>query len=103
MGLAVAVGIAYVLAARLGRALLTDAEGLAVFWLGAGVAVGILIAFGGWARVAVVTGVIGASLAMNLPVRFAFAICNATETVLAVGLIEHWCGPTFRLDKLRHV
>jgi integral membrane sensor domain MASE1 len=56
-----------------------------------------------------VAGVIGASLAINLLggtsifLAFAFAICNASEAVLAAWLIEHWSGPTFRLDKLRHV
>jgi PAS domain S-box-containing protein len=107
--LAIAVGVAYFLTAQLGRAFLTDSEGLAVFWLGSGVAVGILVALGVGAQVAVVAGVTGASLATNLLsgtsilLAFAFAICNASEAALAAWLIEHWSGPTFRLDKLRHV
>ena len=109
IALAVAVGVAYFLTAQLGRALLTDPEGLAVFWLGSGVAVGILVALGGGAQVAVVAGVIGASLAINLLSgtsilrAVAFAICNASEALLAAWLIKRWSGPTFRLDKLRHV
>ena len=109
IALAVAVGVAYFLTAQLGRALLTDSEGLAVFWLGSGVAVGILVALGGGAQLAVLAGVIGASVAINLLAgtsilgASAFAICNVSEAVLAVWLIKHWSGPTFRLDKLRHV
>src|SRR6266436_1573171 len=109
VGLAVAVGIAYFLTAQLGRTLLTNSEGLAVFWLGSGVAVGVLVVLGGGARVAVVAGVISASLAINLLGgtsilgAFAFAICNASEAVLAAWLIERWSGPTFRVGKLRHV
>ena len=38
--------IAYFLGARLGLVLLTDLEGVAVFWPASGVAAGILIAFG---------------------------------------------------------
>src|SRR5262245_45778579 len=109
IGLAAGVGIAYFLTSQLGRALLTDSEGLAVFWLGSGVAVGVLVALGAGAQVAVVAGVISASLAINLlggagiPGAFAFAICNAGEAVLAAWLIGRWCGPTFRVGKLRHV
>jgi PAS domain S-box-containing protein len=107
--LAIAVGVAYFLTAQLGRAFLTDSEGLAVFWLGSGIAVGVAVALGVGAQVAVVAGVIGASLAINLLagtsilLAFGFAICNASEALLAAWLIEHWSGPTFRLDKLRHV
>jgi hypothetical protein len=48
--LAIAVGVAYFVTAQLGRALLTDSEGLAVFWLGSGVAVSIFLALGRGAR-----------------------------------------------------
>ena len=108
IGLAVAIGIAYFLTARLGRALLTDSEHLAVSWLGSGLAAGILIGFGPGTRTAVVAGVIGASVANNLMVgtsiwsAVAFALCNAGEAVLAAWLIERWSGPAYSLDRLRH-
>jgi hypothetical protein len=44
IGLAVAVGIVYFVAARLSLALLTKPEGVAVFWPAAGVSAGVLIA-----------------------------------------------------------
>ena len=50
IALAVAVGIAYFLAARLSLALLTKPDGVAVFWPAAGVASGILIVLGRGAR-----------------------------------------------------
>ncbi|HEY2230992.1 MAG TPA: hypothetical protein VGI22_25310, partial [Xanthobacteraceae bacterium] len=46
IGLAVAVGIGYFLAARLSLLLLTKPDGVAVFWPAAGVAAGTLIALG---------------------------------------------------------
>ena len=44
--LAVAVFVAYFLAARLGLSLQTQPDGVAVFWPAAGLAAGILIGFG---------------------------------------------------------
>src|SRR5256714_15576772 len=46
IGFAVAVGIAYFLAARLGLSLLTKSDGAAGFWPASGVAAGVLIAVG---------------------------------------------------------
>ena len=46
IGLAIAVGIAYFLAARLSLSLLTKPDGVAVFWPASGVAAGALIALG---------------------------------------------------------
>jgi hypothetical protein len=46
IGLAVAVGVVFFLAAQLGLALLTTAERVAVFWPASGVAAGTLIALG---------------------------------------------------------
>ena len=47
LGLALALACAYFLAARVGFALLSEAEGVPVFWPAAGVAAGALIALGG--------------------------------------------------------
>ena len=53
IGLAAAVGIAYFLAARLSLLLLTKPDGVAVFWPASGVAAGVLIALGPFARLPV--------------------------------------------------
>jgi PAS domain S-box-containing protein len=109
VGLFIAVGIAYFLAAQLGLALLARAERVAVFWPAAGVAVGILVALGAGARGPVAAGVITATLAANLMVdrsvwsALAFALFNAGEALLATWLIERWFGPAFDLASLRRV
>ena len=46
IGLAAAVAVGYFLAARLGLALLTTPDGVAVFWPAAGLAAGTMIALG---------------------------------------------------------
>ena len=66
IGLAVAVGSVYFLAARLSLALLTKPEGVAVFWPAAGVSAGALIALGPRARWPVVLGTMAATIAANL-------------------------------------
>ena len=109
VGLFIAVGVAYFLAARLGLALLTTAERVAVFWPASGIAVGILIALGARARGLVAAGLIAATLAANLMGdrsvwgALAFGLCNAGEALLATWLIERWFGPAFSLDSLRRV
>ena len=109
IGLAVAVGIVYFLAARLSLALLTKPEGVAVFWPAAGVSAGVLIAIGPRARLPVVVGTMVATIAANLLgdrnlwSAVLFALCNAGEAVLTAWLIGHYYGSDFRLSKLRHV
>src|SRR5262249_3420091 len=66
IGLAVAVGIAYFLAAQLSLALLSKPEGVAVFWPAAGVAAGVLIALGPRARLSVAVGAMAATIVANL-------------------------------------
>jgi hypothetical protein len=61
IGLAIAVGIAYFVAAQLSLALLAEPDGVAVFWPAAGVSSGILIALGRAARLPVVSGVMVAT------------------------------------------
>jgi signal transduction histidine kinase len=109
IGLAVAVGIAYFIAARLSLALLTKPEGVAVFWPAAGVSVGVLIALGSWARWPVVSGTIAATIAANLlgdrslwsAVLFGF--CNAGEAMLTAWLVERHFGSDFKLNRPRNV
>jgi PAS domain S-box-containing protein len=109
IGLAVAVGIAYFLAARLSLALLTKPDGVAVFWPAAGVAVGVLVALGPAARWPVVAGAMAATIVANLLgdrtvwSAIVFALCNAGEAVLTAGIIEFYFGSSFSLDRLRHV
>jgi len=106
--LAVAVGVAYFLAARLSLALLTP-DGVAVFWPAAGVSAGVLIALGPKARLSVITGVVAATIAANLfgdrniPGAIVFAGCNAFEAVLVSDLIGRYFGTQFRLGNLRRV
>ena len=109
LGLAVAVGIAYFLAARLGLALLTKADGVAVFWPASGVAAGILIALGPTARLPVIAGAAGATIAANLlgdrnlSSALVFALCNAAEAVLAAAIVERYFSSGFSLGRLSHV
>ena len=109
IGLAVAVGIAYFLAARLSLYLLTKPDGVAVFWPAAGVSSGVLIALGRDARWPVAVGTMVATIVANLTgdrnvwSAFAFALCNAGEALLTAWLIERYFGSNFSLDRLRHV
>ena len=109
IGVAVAVGITYFLTARLGLALLTDPENVAVFWPAAGVATGALITLWRHVRAPVAVAVMVASVAAslmgdrNIWSALAFGLCNMGEALLAVWLIERWFGPSFNLDSLRRV
>jgi len=64
--LAIAVAIAYLLAARLSFFLVTKPDEIAVFWPAAGVAAGILIALGPGTRLPVAVGTMVASIPANL-------------------------------------
>jgi signal transduction histidine kinase len=109
IGLAVAVGLAYFLAAWVSYGLSLQSEDLAVFWPASGVSSGLLIALGPRARWSVVSGVIAAVVADHLimadPLRvgIAFALSDAAETLIIAGLIERYFGTEFGLDRLRHV
>jgi PAS domain S-box-containing protein len=107
--LTVAVAIAYFLAARLGLALLSKPDGVAVFWPAAGVSAGLLIALGPSARWSVVIGAMAATIAANLMgdrnvgSALVFAVCNAGEALIIATLIERYFGTPFGLDRLSHV
>ena len=109
IGLAVAVGIAYFIAAQLSLALLTKPDGVAVFWPAAGVSCGLLIALGRDARLPVAGGVMVATVIANLMAdrniwsATAFALCNAGEALLTAWLIERYFSSSFGLDRLRNV
>src|SRR5262249_12181303 len=101
--LAVAIGLAYFLAALLSYDLSLQAEGLAVFWPASGVSSGFLIALGSRARWPVATGVIVAVVAVHsimadpLRVGIAFALSYVAETVIIAGLIERYFGAGVRI------
>src|SRR5229473_7853431 len=109
IGLAIAVGIAYFVAAQLGLALLAKPDGVAVFWPAAGVSSGVLIALGRDARLPVAGGAMVATVIANLmgdrnvSSATAFALCNAGEALLTAWLIERYFGSGFSLDRLRNV
>ena len=107
IGLSIAVGVAYLLAAHLSLVLLTKPECVAVFWPAAGIASGTLIVLGPKARLPVALAVLSATIAVsvldarNFPAAIVFAICNAGEALLVAWLITQLFGKDFSLDSLR--
>ena len=104
---AAAVGFACFLAARVALALISQTEGVAVFWPASGVAVGILIARGRSARLPVAIGVVAATIAANLMsdrnlwASIAKSGCAAGEALLTAWFVERWFRERFELDSLR--
>ncbi len=107
--LATLVVLAYFLTARLGLALLSEGEGVAVFWPASGVAVGVLIAVGPWARWPVAAGVLIATVAANLlgdrslTASVLKGVCNAGEALLTAWMVGRWFGHPFALDSVNRV
>ena len=106
--MAVGLGLAFFLAARLGLALLTEEE-VAVFWPASGIAAGILIARGHDAKVTVGWAVMLASVAASYTwgrsawSSLAIALCDTLQVLLVAWLVERWCGPAFSIGNVRHV
>src|SRR6185312_3598572 len=94
---------------RLSLELLTKPDGVAVFWPAAGVAAGILVGVGPFARTPVIAGVVTATIAANLLgdrnilSAIVFAACNAAEAMLIAALIHRFFGYPFSLDRMQHV
>jgi signal transduction histidine kinase len=109
VGLAIAVGVAYFLAARLSLFFLTKPDGVAVFWPAAGVSSGVLIGLGSRALWPVMAGTMAATLVANLLgdrnvwSAIFFALSNALEAGLVAALIQRYFGQPFSLDRLRSV
>jgi two-component sensor histidine kinase/integral membrane sensor domain MASE1 len=109
IGLTLAVGIAYFLAAQLSLQLLAEPDGVAAFWPAAGVSSGVLIALGPGARWPVAAGVMAATFIANISSdrnvwgATAFALCNMGEAQLAAWLIERYFGRGFSLDRLGNI
>ena len=109
IGLTAAVGSVYFLAGLLGIRLLMPPEGIAVFWPAAGISSGVLIALGPSARWPVAAGAASATIVANLVAKAdiwttcAFVLGNTAEPLIIAGLIEHYLGARFNLDRLRPV
>src|SRR5262249_27955300 len=106
--LAVVIGCLYILSARLSLSLLTP-TGVAVFWPAAGVAAGVLIAFGARGRWGGVIWAMVATIVGNLPggrklwSSIVFAPFHAGGAGLTAWLIERYFGWPCSLDRLSHV
>src|SRR5262245_20187600 len=106
--LALAIGVAYFVAARLGLVFMTK-PGLAGFWPAAGVAVGALIALGPKARLPVAVAVVVATTLANVAIgRIAslsliFGFVNAGQTLLTAWLVKRWFGREFKLEDIFQV
>jgi len=106
IALAVAVSVAYFLAAQLSLELLTKPDGVAVFWPAAGISSGILIAFGPRVRQPVIVGVAIASTVASLlgnrsiAAAAVFTVCNTGEPLLVAWLIKRQFGDDFSLESL---
>lgn len=102
------IGITYFMAALLGVALRAHA-GTSVFWPAAGIALGALIVWGPWARLPVATGVLVATVIVNLMVgksawlAGAFALVNVGQVLLAGILLERWFGRAFKFGNVSQV
>ena len=109
IGFAVAIGIAYFVAAQLGLALRARPGSVAVFWPAAGIAIGALIALGPNARMLVAAAVVVATITSKLlatrsiGLGIAFGIVCAGQTVLTAWLIEYWFGRAFKLADVAQV
>jgi signal transduction histidine kinase len=109
IGLAVAVGLAYFLAARLSVGLLLPPEGVAVFWPAAGVSSGVLIALGPRARWPMAAAVTAATVVIHqligdpLWAGIALGLSNAAEALIVAGLLEHYFAADFNIVRLRQV
>jgi two-component sensor histidine kinase/integral membrane sensor domain MASE1 len=108
LGLAVAVGISYFLAARLGLALRTEVGNAAV-WPAAGIAIGASIVFRGNARFAIAAATAIATIASGLTigtspwVAIALGLINAGQAFLTAYVIERWFDRPFVFEDVRHV
>jgi len=109
IGLAVAVGLVYFLAARLSVGLLLPPEGVAVFWPAAGVSSGVLIALGARARWPVAAAVTTATVMIHqligdpLWAGIALGLSNAVEALIVAGLLELYFGVDFSIVRVRQV
>src|SRR5262249_57864598 len=102
---AVAATIAYLLAARLGLALLSAHSDVAVFWPASGVAAGIFITFSPRARAALIIGLLAGTVGAGREILTSIfnGFWNAGEALLVAWLLERWFGQPFTFGDLRRV
>lgn len=109
IGLALVVGSAYFLVARLSLGLLMKPDGVAVFWPAAGISSGVLIALGPRMRWVVALGAVIGTIPANLLgdrdlwAAAVFALCNATEALITAAFIWRCFGADFNLHRVRYV
>jgi PAS domain S-box-containing protein len=109
LGGAFAIALVYFLAAQVGLAFLAKPSEVAVFWPASGIAVGVLVAAGRRAGVALVVGVVVGTVAANLTSDRSLltsvlkGFCNAGESVLMAWLLDRWFGQPFAFSDLRRV
>jgi PAS domain S-box-containing protein len=109
VGIAVAIGVAYFVAARFGLVFRAKPGGVAVFWPAAGIAIGALIALGPNARLPVAVGVVVATVTSKLLITgnfwlgITFGLVCAGQTLLTAWLIECWFGRAFKLEDVPQV
>ena len=105
IGIAAAVGVAYFLAAQLSNSFLITPETV-IFWPAAGISSGLLISLWSIARGPVLAGVIVATAAVNLlrhlgvAATAAWVLGNAAEPLIIAGLMQHYFGAHFKIDRL---
>ena len=105
IGIGAAVGVAYFLAAQLSNSFLITPETV-IFWPAAGISSGLLISLWSTARWPVLAGVIVATAAVNLLRHFGFAataawvVGNTAEPLIIAGLMQHYFGAHFKIDRL---
>src|SRR5579864_6492332 len=105
IGVAAAVGVAYFLAAQLSNSFLITPETV-IFWPAAGISAGLLISLWYIARWPVVAGVMVATAAANLLRPFDIAataswiLGNTAEPLIIAGLMQHYFGAHFKIDRL---
>ena len=105
IGIGAAVGIAYFLAAELSNSFLITPETV-IFWPAAGISSGLLISLWSTARWPVLAGVVIATAAANLLRHFgvattaAWVVGNTAEPLIIAGLMQHYFGANFKIDRL---
>ena len=105
IGIAAAVGVTYFLGAQLSNSFLITPETV-IFWPAAGISSGLLISLWSIARWPVLAGVMVATAAANLLRHFGVAatatwvLGNTAEPLIIAGLMQHYFGAHFKIDRL---
>jgi signal transduction histidine kinase len=105
IAIAAAVGVVYFLAAQLSNSFLITPETV-IFWPAAGISSGLLISLWSIARWPVLAGVMVATATVNLLRHFgvastaAWVLGNTAEPLIIAGLMQHYFGAHFKIDRL---